>query len=221
MSEAQGSTNEQLDVAAINARIDALGPEADGTLFSRGDAFVLLFWIGSFVVGSAILLWLRNDLGLLLFRIAVWGGFAIGLALLLFRYRAEILNPHQSFAAKMDQDHVVFRKLDVWLRRSSFEDRERLLRFVKARQGILSRQLNTLVGGFQHLGLLPVLVALYLQFRGAGDEGWSHFTQVNWTAQILLAMVLGLYVVATQASRLRKRTELIEVLLVESLQPLR
>jgi NhaP-type Na+/H+ and K+/H+ antiporter len=50
--------------------------------------------------------------------------------------------------------------------------------------------------------------------------GWSHFTQVNWMAQILLALVLGLYIAATQASRLRKRTELIEALLVESLQPL-
>ncbi|KAF1722452.1 hypothetical protein CSC75_03120 [Pseudoxanthomonas wuyuanensis] len=57
----------------------------------------------------------------------------------------------------------------------------------------MSERMGLLLGGIQRLGILPLLVALYLQFRNWEWGDWTSAFDVNLVAGLLIWTMLLLY----------------------------
>jgi hypothetical protein len=112
---------------------------------------------------------------------------------------------------QLDHDFVQFRGLQEWLSRIPTPLIVEHLRFAQAGQARLAVKLGFLAGSLDKLGVLPVVVALAIQFNATEDID----NVPVW--QILLAMFLLLsYAVALMASLMRIRLHLYEVVLADS-----
>jgi len=73
----------------------------------------------------------------------------------------------------LDADYVGYRQLVDWL--CSFPPQEvaRRQRYLRDRKATLGYRLGLFTGGMERLGVLPVLVVLYLQFKDWGFGDWE------------------------------------------------
>jgi hypothetical protein len=124
---------------------------------------------------------------------------------------------HRSFAQELDVDYLTYHEYVSWL--GNFSDAEvgRRLRYIRDRKGMMSYRLGLFTGGLERFGILPVLIALYLQFKDWSFGDWTTFGRVNMLGGLLLWALLLVYVGGWFLIRLRTRLDVYEALLAERL----
>lgn len=137
----------------------------------------------------------------------------IGLAILQAR---EILpaacNRRGKFAQRLDREFVMYREVVSWLRSHDLADLMSQLAFVRSRRDMMRRKLGLFAGGIERLGVLPLLVALYLQVHNFTT--WPpQFTRAEIGA--IWALVLA-YGVGWLAAVVALRLDLYEQLLADA-----
>jgi hypothetical protein len=99
-----------------------------------------------------------------------------------------------------------------WLRTFPLDQREALNEFISYRHERMKEKLPMLTGSIEKLGALPIVIALYLQFK---DMHWP--PHPGWVEIFLIfVLVLGYWLSVTQIS-VRLRLQLYETLLRKSL----
>ncbi|MFC5525310.1 hypothetical protein ACFPPA_06095 [Rhodanobacter ginsengisoli] len=118
----------------------------------------------------------------------------------------------RDFAEQLDFDLPGHLALLEWLRTFPLDQRKTLCEFVSHRHERMKEKLPMLTGSIEKLGALPIVIALYLQFK---DMHWP--PHPSWLGIFLiLALVLGYWLSVMQIS-VRLRLQLYETLLGKAL----
>jgi hypothetical protein len=121
-------------------------------------------------------------------------------------------NGRRDFAEQLDFDLPHHLALIEWLRTFPLDQREALSEFISYRHERMKEKLPMLAGSIEKLGGLPIVIALYLQFK---DMHWPpHPDGVE--IFLIFVLVLGYWLSVTQIS-VRLRFQLYETLLRKAL----
>jgi hypothetical protein len=134
-------------------------------------------------------------------------GFALHLILMAKRELPQLIKPRLAHAAEMDVDFAYWRHLVDELRGFPRVQTEEMLRFASALRDRMNERMGLVYGGFQRLGIFPVLIALYLQFRNWKWGDWASAFDVNLVAGLLIWMMVLLYAAGWLLIGLRTRLD--------------
>lgn len=145
-------------------------------------------------------------------------GFAVHLILTAKRELPQLLRLRRSHAVEMDVDFAYWRRLVGQLRAFPSEQCEDMLRFSSGLRQRMDERMGFAFGGIQRLGIFPVLVALYLQFRNWTWGDWATAFDVNPVAGLIIWMMVLLYAGGWMLIGLRTRLDTYVSLLEAALQ---
>ena len=100
-------------------------------------------------------------------------GFATSLVMMLHRELPQFRKPRLVHAAEMDIDFGKWQDLVVELRQFPAVQRATRLRFIQRLRNNMDHRMGLAFGGTQRLGIFPILIALYLQFRNWKWGDWA------------------------------------------------
>jgi len=145
-------------------------------------------------------------------------GFLLHLLLMAKRELPQALKLRRTHAVDMDFDFAYWRYLVGELRTFPRAQCEEMLRFSTGLRQRMNERMGLVFGGMQHLGIFPVLVALYLQFRNWTWGDWAAAFDVNPVAGLIIWMMVVLYVAGWMLIGLRTRLDTYVSLLETALQ---
>jgi hypothetical protein len=144
------------------------------------------------------------------------GGFALMAVLWLRREGREFRHPRAFHAEELERSFVLYRQLVGQLRSFSLEPRAERLRFIQDRRAVMYERLGLFTGGMERLGVLPVLLALYLQFKDWRWRDWAAFSQIDLVQGLLVWALLLAYAASWFLVHLRTRVQAYELVLAEA-----
>lgn len=154
---------------------------------------------------------------------ATWIGLAVEIlafAVFLIRFIKRnwkiFRQSRRSYAIDLDGDYGEFLKFVNWLKTFCPVELSQKLRYVRGRKNSMIYRLGLLTGGVERLGVLPVLVALYLQFKDWEFGDWESIGQINVVGGSLLWILLLLYAAGWWLIGLKTRLDTYETLLAEA-----
>ncbi len=165
-------------------------------------------WIPAHVAVPAVVICLVGELV----------GLGLSVVLMVKRDLPQFTRPREQHAAELDADFEKWQSLSALLAEYPIEHRQQRVHFLRALHAGMSERMGLLYGGVQRLGLLPLLVALYLQFRDWEWGDWSGAFDVNLVGGLLIWAMLLLYSGGWLLMSLRLRLEAYISLLDYSLQ---
>lgn len=207
----------KLTFAALNARIDAI-PEfpEDATIFPKK----MKWGFATAIAGALLALLSIKLLPGNIYTVALSSlGVVVECAGALVAAISQVPKKWPSFAnersdtaERLDFDLPHHLALVGWLRTFPIEQRRTLSEFVTYRHARMKEKLPMLTGSIEKLGALPVVIALYLQFK---DMHWP--PHPSWAEIFLIfALVLAYWLSVLQVS-VRLRLQLYETLLCKAL----
>jgi|GEM_PF-948946 len=108
------------------------------------------------------------------------------------------------FASDLDSDSRGFRQIVAWLKTHPEAELEEKLLFTRKRLEPLNKRFGLLFGSIDRLGFLPILVALYLQFK---DTKLTWPPDVNVWSGLLGLSIFVVYIIGLWAISLRLQLE--------------
>ena len=178
-------------------------------------------WVGG-GVGLVVAKVLSGRLALVLAVIALVVeliGLGIGMAFLIRRELRSFRRPHVQFSHELDHAYGFYCELVTSLSAFPKAELQRRLRYLKARKATLMYRTGLFTGSMERLGVLPILAALYVQFKDWEFGNWaSLWANVHLVGGLLLWALLLAYLVAWWLIRLRSRLDVYEALLDEALE---
>lgn len=135
----------------------------------------------------------------------VRGGIVLGISF--WHWRREQVR-------QLDHDLPRFRELRDWLCQFPIDSRREALSFVRRNRERLGTKLGLLAGSLDKLGVLPILVAVAIQWKASSVELGAIPLWQALTAFFLLLM----YAIGIMISLMRLRLQLYEMVLSDSLE---
>jgi len=169
---------------------------------------VLSKWFPPNIVGMVAIVCLVAELA----------GLALSMALMLRRELPKLFRLRKSHAFEMDVTYGKWERVIAELRRFPRAEREARLRFVSALRARMGERMGIAFGGIQRLGIFPVLIALYLQFRHWKWGDWAGAFDVHLVAGLLIWAMVLLYAMGWLLIGLRTRLDTYVDLLENSLK---
>jgi hypothetical protein len=198
-------------------------PRKDDPIMTRLERYTFAGVIVFGVLGVLGALFLHNQLGVRILQ----AGFALQ-CLCIVAYLVTIsrqawhvyLYQHQTFAQDLDQQMVQYKAIAKAVRHYPDAVISTHLRYVAGRKSRLIYRTGFISGSTEKLGILPLLLAMYLQFKDWSFGGWKElFDHVHLLGNFLLSMLLAAYLVSWWALRSKGRLDLYETVLTEALVP--
>lgn len=143
-------------------------------------------------------------------------GFAVFLGLFLKRDWRNFRNSKRDYAMELDRDFDRYMEYVNQLRSYPRGQRDHLLRYIQARRKVMHCRMGLVTGGMERLGVIPLLGALYLQFKDWRLGDWAALGEVTFVQGVLAVALLVIYVASWQLISLYGRTEAYELLLIEA-----
>jgi len=125
--------------------------------------------------------------------------------------------PRLSHAQEMDNEFAHWQAVIGDLRRFPRTERERRLKFVSTLRANMIERMGMMYGGLQRLGPFPLLIALYLQFRGWKWGDWASAFDVSLVGALLIFGMVLLYAMGWMLISLRTRLDTYVALLEGSI----
>ncbi|RUL67100.1 hypothetical protein EKH79_00395 [Dyella dinghuensis] len=206
--------------AWLEACIAEHGQGDNEPLTTKLDRYAILGAILCGALGALCGLLFRDQLGLRLMQ--------VGLVLeWLFVAAFLVSNVRQAWLGYRHQYKTSARELDEHLRQySTIVDAVRQyplpviathLRYIRDRKSIFVYRHGLISGGIDKLGILPVLVAMYLQFKDWSFGDWKGMLDhVHWLGVVLLTALLMTYALSWWGVRAKGRFDLYEAVLAEA-----
>jgi hypothetical protein len=145
-----------------------------------------------------------------------FAGLILCLALKLKREWATFAKARRTYAKELEHDYRLYRGYVSWVRGFPDEEVARRLRYIRDRKGSMTYRLGLFTGGIERLGILPLIVALYLQFKDWEFGDWDALSSVNMLGGLLLWGLLIGYLASWWLIGLRTRMDSYEALLAEA-----
>ncbi len=145
------------------------------------------------------------------------GGFIAGGVLAARRGIRQFSQPRLSHAREMDGDFAHWQAVVTELRGFPRVQRERRLKYVSHLRTNMIERMGMMYGGLQRLGPFPLLIALYLQFRGWKWGDWAGAFDVGLLGALLIFAMVLLYLLGWMLIGLRTRLDTYVALLEGSI----
>jgi len=212
------SKSPKLTFAALDARIDAL-PESPGhsTILPKTAKWGYAIAIAGALLALLSVKLLPDDaihtavLGSLGVIVELAGVAAAAISQMPKRWPT-FAHARREFAEQLDFDLPHHLALVDWLRTFPLDQRKELGEFVACRHARMKEKLPMLAGSIEKLGALPIVIALYLQFK---DMRWP--PHPSWLEIFLIfALVFG-YWTSLLLINIRFRLQTYDMLLKRSL----
>jgi len=143
-------------------------------------------------------------------------GFAVSAALQIKRELPGFRRPYSVHAEQMEQEFHQYQSIVAALRAFPLEQRRQRETFIRDRRTNMHERLGLFTGGMEKLGIMPVLLALYLQFKDWRWGDWSTLGKITAVQSVLAFLLLLSYALSWHLIRLRVRVQTYEQLLVEA-----
>jgi len=143
-------------------------------------------------------------------------GFAIFAILQIKRELPGFRHPYAAHAAQMEQEFHQYQGIVAALRVFPLEQRRQRETFIRDRRTNMHERLGLFTGGMERLGIMPVLLALYLQFKDWRWGDWSVLGKITIVQSVLAFLLLFAYALSWHLIRLRVRVQTYEQLLGEA-----
>lgn len=111
-------------------------------------------------------------------------------------------NAKSRFARTMESDYSEYQALLRWLREFPLAEVRRRRSFLRHRQDTMARRFGLVVGGMDRLGILPVAVAVYLQYRTLSSP--ADISLWHW---FVIAFLIGTYLLCHWLADLKLRLD--------------
>lgn len=181
-------------------------------------AFTGAFFFGALGVVSVLLF--RNQFGLRALQVGLsLELLCLAVALLVACRRAWrfFQHQHKDFAENLDKQLVQYNVIVDALRRYPPSVIDTHLRYVRDRKSRLTYRAGLISGGFEKFGILPLLAAMYLQFKDWSFSDWKTLTgHVHVLGTVLLWALMIFYAVSWWAVRTKSHLDLYETVLAEA-----
>lgn len=171
----------------------------------------VFFPLGMLIAGSAGMVLVQLGLAIELAALAFW------LFLFWRRERKNFSRANGTYALELDRDYLQFREFVARLRKFPGQELKRKHRYIEARRMSLTYRMGLLTGGMERLGVVPVIVVLYLQFKDWSFGDWTAFEKVNLLGGMLLWALLLFYLISWWSVKLKVRVDAYEMLLKEAI----
>jgi hypothetical protein len=145
-------------------------------------------------------------------------GIATSVLLMLKREIRQYIRPRETHASDMDADFEKWQSIMGELEGFPLEERAQRLRFLAALRMRMGERMSFVFGSLQNLGIFPLLIALYLQFRNWEWGNWASAFDVHLVAGLLIWSMALLYGVGWWLIGLRTRVDVYVDLLENSLE---
>jgi hypothetical protein len=124
---------------------------------------------------------------------------------------------HKDFARELDERLVQYNDIVDAIRRHPLSVICTHLRYIRDRKSRLTYRAALITGGFEKFGILPLLAAMYLQFKDWSFGDWRGLTHhVHLLGSVLLWVMMVFYATSWWAVRAKGRLELYEIVLTEA-----
>lgn len=216
---AQELALQELSFPALNIALDDYLTSTDGPKASRWERLSLI--VGAVGAGLGMLLGSTfsgkvGAFGALTGLAIEVGGFGIGIWLNLKRDLPQFRHARSEHAKQIERSYEQYQQLVQRLRRFPLEQRRLRLRYVRDRRATMHERLGLFTGGMERLGILPMLIALYLQLKDWRWDGWNVFANITPVQGLFAFMILIAYALSWHLMRLRTRVQAYELLLTEA-----
>lgn len=208
-----------LHFADLNQLLDQYLKKIDGPKPGKWDRSALTAGIGGAGVGLLLGTTLTGTAG----AIAAYGGLVVEIIGLAIYAALQIRRDWRQFrharayhAGEIESGYQHYQQLVRLTRSFPLAERKQRLRYIQDRRSTMHERLGLFTGGMERLGVVPLLLALYLQFKDWRLADWKAISNVNF-AQGLLAFCLMLaYLMFWHLIHLRTRVQAYELLLTEA-----
>ncbi|WP_232522627.1 hypothetical protein [Stenotrophomonas acidaminiphila] len=179
---------QELSFPALNAALDDYLARTDGTKAGPWERWSLI--VGLAGAGLAMLLGsaLSGKAGVAVTQLGLAVellGLGTSMCLRIRREWRQFRDARREHAREIEEGYTQYQQLVQQLRAFPLEQRRRRLRYIRDRRTTMHERLGLFTGGMERLGILPLLVALYLQFK---DWRWG-----NWNAFANITLVQGAF----------------------------
>lgn len=224
MAASQSARPSSLTYAWLYQRVQDYAAGSNRQASSKLERYAFWFGLGMAGVGliaASLAPWISPRVAAVIALtclIAEVAGLTVSMALTLKRELPQLRRPRESHATEMDLEYAKWQVLVAELRRFPIAEREMRLRFVTELRDNMGERMGLLFGGIQRLGIFPVLIALYLQFRDWEWGDWSGAFDVNLIGGLLIWFMLLMYAAGWLLVGLRTRLDTYVSLLESSLR---
>lgn len=143
-------------------------------------------------------------------------GFFVSLGLQIKHEWASLRHAYTHHAEQMEQEFGQYHAIVAVLRRFPLEQRLQREAFMRNRRSNMHERLGLFTGGMEKLGVMPVLLALYLQLKDWHWGDWSVLGNINMVQGALAFLLLFAYALSWHLISLRVRVQSYEQLLAEA-----
>ncbi len=143
-------------------------------------------------------------------------GLGASLGLMIKREWRGFRHATRSYAEELERDFALYQRNVAQMRAFPLIERQARLRYIGDRRRVMQHRLGLMTGGMERLGVLPVIVALYFQFKDWKWGDWHMLAEINLVQGLIIWMLLLLYAAGWYLIRLHSRAEAYELLLAES-----
>lgn len=210
---------QELSFPALNIALDTYIASTDGPRASPWERWSLI--VGAAGAGLGMLLGgtLSGKVGAIgaLTGLAIEvAGFGIGIWLNLKRDWPLFRHARSEHAKQIECSYEQYQQLVQQLRRFPLEQRRLRLRYIQDWRATMHERLGLFTGGTERLGVLPILIALYLQLKDWRWDDWNVFANITLVQGLLAFAILLAYALSWYLIHLRTRVQAYELLLAEA-----
>ncbi|WP_447896842.1 hypothetical protein [Stenotrophomonas acidaminiphila] len=210
---------QELSFPALNAALDDYLARTDGTKAGPWERWSLI--VGLAGAGLAMLLGsaLSGKAGVAVTQLGLAVellGLGTSMCLRIRREWRQFRDARREHAREIEEGYTQYQQLVQQLRAFPLEQRRRRLRYIRDRRTTMHERLGLFTGGMERLGILPLLVALYLQFKDWRWGNWNAFANITLVQGAFAFWILVAYALSWYLVHLRARVQAYELLLAEA-----
>lgn len=143
-------------------------------------------------------------------------GFGLGTVLNLKRDWRQFRYARSEHAKEIELAYLQYQQLVQQVRRFPLEQRRLRQRYIQNRRTTMHERLGLFTGGMERLGILPMLIALYLQLKDWRWGDWNAFANITLAQGLIAFVILIAYALSWYLIHLRARVQAYELLLAEA-----
>ncbi len=143
-------------------------------------------------------------------------GFLVWFVLMGIREWPSFRSPFADHATQMEQEFHRYQAIVAALRQFPLEQRRRREAFMRDLRTGMHERLGLVTGSMEKLGIVPILLALYLQFKDWHWGDWAALSKISLPQGVLAFALLLAYAMFWHIIRLRIRVQSYERLLTEA-----
>lgn len=214
-----GAALHELSFPALNAALDDYLARTDGTKAGPWERWSLIVGIAGAGLGMLLGSVLPGKTGVV---VALSGlaveilGLGTSMCLQIRRDWRQFWDARREHARHIEEGYTQYQQLVQQVRAFPREQRRLRLRYIRDRRATMHERLGLFTGGMERLGVLPLLVALYLQFKDWQWGNWNAFANITLVQGALALWILVAYALSWYMIHLRIRVQAYELLLAEA-----